>query len=153
MAQHPKVEYIRMYTDGSAARQIEIAAPVPKAKLPRAKKQKKILLYIDPVAICGIMVSVLMLVIMTISAWNLCQLQQQTLALENYVTELRTENASLRGEYEANINLNRVERQALSMGLVPVEEVPHIRIQVPEAPVEEAGFWDGMTTFLTGLFA
>ena len=154
MAQHPKVEYIRMYTDGSAARKLEISAPVKPAKAPRTKKQKKILVYVDPVALGGIAVAVIMLVVMLASVLNLYSIQQETVALENYVTELRTENVELRAEYESNINLKKIEKTALALGMVPREAVRHVTVH-PETPEvqETPGAWQWFRTFLTGLFA
>ena len=154
MAQHPKVEYIRMYTDGSAARKLEIAAPVKSAKVPRSKKHKKILVYVDPIAIAGIAMAVIMLVVMATSVVNLYGLQKETLALENYLTDLRTENSTLRAEYESNINLSQVEKTALSLGMVPREEVRHVTVQV-EAPAQQeaTGVFTQMRMLLTGLFA
>ena len=154
MAQHPKVEYIRMYTDGSAARKLEIAAPVKKAKAPRTRKQKKILVYVDPVALAGIAVAVIMLVIMAASVVNLYTIQQETVALENYVTALRTENAQLLTEYESNIDLNRIEQTALSLGMVPREEVRHVTLKLESPAKQDApNVWEQVRTFLTGLFA
>ena len=154
MAQHPKVEYIRMYTDGSAARKLEIAAPVKKVKAPRARKQKKILLYVDPVAFAGIAVAVIMFAVMAFSVVNLYSLQRETAVLESYVTDLRVENAELRAEYESNIDLKSIEKTALSLGMVPREEVRHVTVQVETQNTEEAaGGWEQLRTFLTGLFA
>ena len=154
MAQHPKVEYIRMYTDGSAARKLEIAAPVKKAKVPHSKKQKKILVYVDPVALAGIAVAVIMLVVMVVSVFNLYTIQQETAALENYVNALQIENAELRAAYESDLDLGEVERTALALGMVPREEVRHVTVYPEAAETQETpGAWQQLRTFLTGLFA
>ena len=154
MAQHPKVEYIRMYTDGSAARKLEIAAPVKHAKAPRARKLKKILVYVDPVALAGIAVAVIMLVVMMASAVNLYSLQMETAVLENYVNDLQVENAELRAQYESDLNLNEIERTALALGMVPREEVRHVTVQLEAVETGETpDVWQQFRTFLTGLFA
>ena len=154
MAQHPKVEYIRMYTDGSAARKLEIAAPVKQAKAPRTRKRKKILVYVDPVALAGIAVAVVMLVVMAVSVCNLYALQQETAVLENYVNDLQMENAELLSQYESHIDLDEIERTALALGMVPREEVRHVTVkaETPETK-NAAGAWEQFRTFLTGLFA
>ena len=154
MAQHPKVEYIRMYTDGSAARKLEIAAPVKHAKAPRARKLKKILVYVDPVALAGIAVAVIMLVVMMASAVNLYSLQMETAVLENYVNDLQVENAELRAQYESDLNLNEIERTALALGMVPREEVRHVTVRLEAVETGETpDVWQQFRTFLTGLFA
>ena len=154
MAQHPKVEYIRMYTDGSAARKLEIAAPVKKASAPRTRKQKKILVYVDPVAIAGIAVAVIMFVVIAASVINLYGVQQETAVLERYVTDLRAENAVLLSEYESNIDLAKIEKTALALGMVPREEVRHVTVQVEASAAQETtDTWGQVRTFLTGLFA
>ena len=154
MAQHPKVEYIRMYTDGSAARKLEIAAPLKKIKAPRTRKQKKILVYVDPVAIAGIAAAAIMFVVMTVSVFHLYGVQQQTVALENYVTDLQAENAALLTEYESNIDLKKIEETAVALGMVPREEVRHVTVQVEAPAVQETpDTWHQVRTFLTGLFA
>ena len=154
MAQHPKVEYIRMYTDGSAARKLEIATPVKKAKAPRTKKRKKILVHVDPVAIAGIAVAVIMLVVMTVSALNLYTLQQETAVLENYVEHLRAENSDLLAKYETNLELPKVEQMALALGMVPREEVRHVTVHVDTTETQQnPNAWQQIRTFLTGLFA
>ena len=154
MAQHPKVEYIRMYTDGSAARKLEVVTPAKKVRFAHPKKQKKILLYVDPIAVAGMVMAVVMLTVMLVSAINLCNVQKQTIALENYVTQLRTENATLRAEYEAGYDIESIERSALGIGMVPSEQVQHIKLYVaPTQTQENAGGWNGFATFLAGLFA
>ena len=56
MAKKSDVRYIRYYTVGSAAR--ELSPPVPQQPKPvvKPRKAKKIVLFIDPVAILGIMI-------------------------------------------------------------------------------------------------
>ena len=154
MARQPDVQYIRLYTDGSAARKLELVSPVRKAKAPRAKKQKKIILHIDPVAIFGILTAFVMLIVMASSYYNLNQAQENAAAMESYVQELREENAALWERYEAGYDLEEVERTALALGMVPTEQVEQVSVQVtlPEAqPTPNA--WERLCTFLAGLFA
>ena len=61
MARQPDVQYIRFYTDGSAARKVEVAGPVRNSALPqKPRKKKKIVLYVDPLAILGIFTAVIL---------------------------------------------------------------------------------------------
>ena len=64
MAERTTVQYIRYYTDGSAARQPEFK-PTPKRRpLPKVKKRPQYVLYVQPVAMAGILISAVLLVLM-----------------------------------------------------------------------------------------
>ena len=146
--------YIRFYTDGSAARKMETSKPAAKPKLPKAKKKKKIVLYVDPIAILGIMTAAVILVVMTVSMVMLHNAQNEALAMEQRVVELQAENDALQAEYESGYDLAEVEKTALALGMVPKEQVEHVTLYV-QAPAEDqtVGAWGQIWAFLTGLFA
>lgn len=155
MARQPDVRYIRLYTDGSAARKMELATPSKSVKANhRPKKQKKILVFVDPVAILGIITAVVMLVVMFTGMHMLKQARYETKQMEQYVASLQEENKLLQAEFEAGYDLETVEQTALALGMVPVDQVEHIKISV-EVPkeAEQPDTWDQIYTFLTGLFA
>lgn len=154
MAQQTRVQYIRLYTDGSAARKLEVAAPAERAKAPRPKKRKKIIIHVDPVATLGIVTAVVMLIVMTVSMFNLYRAQQETAAMAQYVDQLREENAALWEQYRTGYDLEKVEQTAWALGMVPVEQVKHVQVQIsqPEPQAEPSG-WQRLQTYLTGLFA
>lgn len=155
MARQVDVRYIRLYTDGTAARKLETARPAAKTTLPKkAKKQKKIVIHIDPVAVLGIITAVVMLVIMTASMFMLQDAQNRATVMEQKANALREENQALLAEYEAGYDLEEVERTALALGMVPSNQVQHIHldVQIPQTP-KEATTWDQITAFLAGLFA
>ena len=70
MARRPDIQYVRYYTDGSAARQLEPKAPRKKQQLPKVKQQPKQTLYIQPMAIAGVLLSAVMLVMMIVQYLN-----------------------------------------------------------------------------------
>ena len=155
MARQPDVRYIRLYTDGSAARKMELSAPATKARNHhRPKKQKKILVFIDPVAILGIMTAVVMLIVMFAGMNMLKNARNEAKQMEQYVVSLQEENRNLQAEYKAGYDLDTVEQTALALGMVPADQVEHISIHV-EVPEEtpQPDTWDQIYTFLTGLFA
>lgn len=154
MARQPDVRYIRLYTDGSAARKMEVAAPVKTAKRNRPRKQKRILVFVDPVAILGILTAVVMLIVMFTSMHMLKQARYETAQMEQYVASLQEENKLLQEEFEAGYDLETVEQTALALGMVPADQVEHIYISV-EVPQEtvQPDAWDQIYTFLAGLFA
>lgn len=148
------VRYIRFYTDGSTARKVETSRPAVKKQLPKQKKRKKIVLYVDPIAIFGIMTAVVMLVIMTVSMVMLHNAENRAVAMEQRVVELQAEHDALVEEYEAGYDLAQVEKTALALGMVPKEQVEHVTLYVGAAPQEQpVTLWNQILSFLSGLFA
>ena len=154
MARRLDVQYVQFYTKGNAAYKVAPVAPLPTAKLPRVKKQKRIVLHIDPVAVAGIIMAAFMMVLMTVGVIQLHNARQNVVALENQVDALWQEHRQLNAAYEDGYDIADVEKTALALGMVPREEVTQIVMQVPDVPEEkEPGPWERIYTFLTGLFA
>lgn len=154
MARQSNARYISFYTDGSAARKIEVSKPAVKSTLPKKKRRKKIVLYVDPIAILGIMTAVVMTIIMTVSLFMLRDAQAKAVAMEQQAMQLRAENLELQAEYEAGYNLEQVEQTALALGMVPKDQVEHVTLYVQPTPTQKtvsplAQLW----SFLSGLFA
>ena len=154
MARQPDVQYIQFYTDGSAARKVAPVAPLKTIKLHKVKKQKRILVRIDPVATAGIIMAVVMMVLMAVGVAQLRSAQLELASMEAYVDTLREENTSLNAEFSQGYNLEDIEKTALALGMVPMDQVRHVTIQAPETEIEkEPGAWERFYIFLTGLFA
>ena len=155
MAQRLDVRYITCYTDGSAAREVAPVEPFHTLKLPRVKKHKRLVLHVDPVAICGTVLSLVLIVSMIVGAVQLNRARQEAARMEAYVQTLRRENEELTVKYRDGIDMDHVMQTAKALGLVPVEQVKHITIRVPEGPQpqQQLSFWEQVYTFLTGLFA
>ena len=153
MAQRIDVKYISAYTDGNAARQLELPQPRKTARKHTARRSKRIVLYIDPVAILGILVAGVMLVMLAVGMVRLVQARNEMAAMDAYVHSLRQENEALREEYEAGYDIEHVRQTALALGMVPVEEVKRVQIQVQVPQQEQPGGWERFCTFLAGLFA
>jgi hypothetical protein len=154
MARRYDVQYIRFYTDGSAARKVAPVVPLKTMKLPQIKKNKKITLHIDPFAISGIVMAAVMLILMLVGVAQLTNTRQELASMQSYVQTLQGERISLEATYEQGYDLEAVEQTALALGLVPKEEVKHVSIRVPQPEIEEEpGAWEQFYTFLTGLFA
>lgn len=155
MARHPEIQYVRFYTDGSAARKVAPVAPIKTIKLPKIKKFRKITLHIDPVALGGIVMAAVMLVLMVVGVAQLSNVRSELQTMSAYVETLQEENTSLKNEFAQDCDLEEVQRTALALGLVPKDEVRHVSIRVPDLPQQESqpGTWERFYTFLTGLFA
>ena len=95
MARQPDVQYIRFYTDGSAARKVAPVAPLNTIKLPKIKKHRRITLHIDPIAIGGIVMAAVMLILMLVGVAQLTNTKQELALMQSYVQTLQQENISL----------------------------------------------------------
>ena len=160
MAEKPKIQYVgQFYIHGSEARALaQQEQEKAKRNLPVSRRVPIKKIYVDPVALCGIVVAVAMLVVMVVGAIQISTAWNQYEAMSSYVNDLKRENNRLTHTYRTGYDLAEIESMALNMGLVPVEEVPvrNITVTVPQ-PVEEPGFWqsqwENFRWFLEGLFA
>ena len=154
MARQVDIQYIRFYTDGSAARQIAVNPPRRKSKLPKVRRQKKKVVYVDPLAMAGIVVSLVMLILMTVGTVQLLVAHDQQETMEQYVQQLQEQNVSLSATYEASYELETVEKAALALGMIPTEQAQSMTIVLPLPEiVEEVTLWNRVTAFFEGMFA
>ena len=156
MALQREIQYINAYVAGTTALKAD-PAPVRRKKtvrLPKVRKERKLVIAVDPVAIAGIAVSLVLAVSLLISCVNLFQTASDAAAMENYVQSLQQENDALRTQYEEEVNLDEIRELAGSIGMVPVSQVPVISIDVPQPQVEQVPtLWDTIWDFVSGLFA
>lgn len=136
MANHADIRYIQFYTDGSAARKIAPAAPVASKPntVVRTQKKKRIKIYVDPVAVLGIVVSAIMLLCIFVGISGLEQAEARCVAMEQIVADLTIENARLQDDYEKGYDLQSIGAQARALGMVPQSSVEHISISVASEP-------------------
>ena len=156
MAQKKTSRYIQFYTAGSAAQKVELVDEREWAPLPEYQLRRRKAIHIDPVAIIGILVAVFLMATMLLGVNQLVNARQEAMQMEEYVAQLQAENHELSQKYAEGYDLSIVEKTALNMGMVPVEQAPQITIQVqmPEVEtVQSVTLWEQITTFLTGLFA
>ena len=156
MARKPDIQYVRYYTDGSAARQIEVRSPQKrKAAAPRPRKQQGYVIYVDPLAVAGILLAAVMLVSMLVSGIQLAVAKQQLSDAKAYVTTLSQNNERLRKTYEEGYDLEEVEKSALALGMIPASQARTIFVEIEEDVIveEEVTFWDRLSAKLTELFA
>ena len=151
MVRKPDIQYIRCYTDGSSARALRPLFAAPKTKLPKQRRKKALVIRLDPLAYAAVALSVVMLVLMIVSCFQLTATQRQIDQMDSYVDSLKEENARLSDGYHSGYDLKDIEQKALAMGLVPIEQVQRVTVSV-SAPVQsedapEGDFW----AFLTDL--
>ena len=155
MARYPEIQYVRYYTPGTAARKLEIPSKQNSARqIPARKRQKRIVVHLDPVAAIGIVAATVMLILMLTGVSSLRQAQQEKAQMEQYVVSLQKECTSLQNTYKTSYDLKEVEAMALALGMVPKAQVQSVTMQVaePEA-AEQTTVWENIRTFLAGLFA
>lgn len=155
MAQRRPIEYVQFYTLGSAAQKVEVAKPQlaePVFLPPVIRKRKKV--FVDPVAIFGVVVAVCMLITMFVGVGHLRQVRQDADAMEQYVLYLQQVNQEKKDKYHQAYTLEEIEKTALALGMVPMDQVAHQTIDVtPVASEEEPTVLESFGTFLSGLFA
>ena len=155
MAKNTNVRYIQFTTDGSVARQIE-QLPAKKAKLPEPRKKKAVALYVDPVAILAIGVAICMVILMAVGLSQLHQANENVLQMQQRVQVLTLQNETLWETYENGYDLETIERTALALGMVPMEQVPQIPLPLEHGKQEEVvqqSFFDQFFAFWANLFA
>ena len=156
MARKNEILYVNFYTDGSAARKIAPAFPAAQPrKKPVAKRQQKIVIHVDPVALCSLVVAVVMLVMMSVGLTALQNARAEAIAMEAYVQQLTAENERLTNDFNEKVDLESVEKTALALGMVPQQQVQStpIAVSVVQEAVPTETFWSQVTAFLTNLFA
>ena len=157
MNQKPKIQYVgQFYVHGSEARALQLQEEKrqAKTKLPLARIQKIEKIYVDPVALAGIAVAVMMLVTMVLGAVQLKKDWNQYEQVAAYVSELKKENARKSHLYRSSYDLEDIRTKAVSMGLVPKSELQTmaVTVTIPE-PEAEPTRMDEIRFFLEGLFA
>ena len=155
MAYKPEIQYVgQFYTHGSEALAPKKAAKKAPAFLEKEKTRKVRKVYLDPVAFCGILVAVVMLTALVLGAVQLYDVWQDHYAMEEYVSQLKRENAELAHNYHISYDLDEIRKFADTLGLVPMEEVESrtVRVTIPE-PEPERTWWDNVLWFFDGLFA
>lgn len=158
MARQPDIQYVRFYTDGSAARKIELTPRKKKNDIaiphrPRVRREKKTVIHVDPLCLSAMLVAGVMLIVMLVGMMRLGDVNAKADTMADYVSLLRSDNTALQEEYKSGYDLKDVEQKALEMGLVPIDQVEHVTIELPETPVEEEPtFWENVGAFFAELF-
>ena len=128
MAINSDVHYVRYYTAGSAARELAPQIPQRTKAAQKARKPRKSIIYIDPVAIIGVVTAIIMVAVMILGVMQLNQLKEEASAMQNYVLDLKAENTEMTTKYQEGYDLEAVEKTAIALGMVPADQVTHIQL-------------------------
>ena len=155
MAIQPEVRYINAYVSGNIALQPEkMPQKQVSGRLPKARKQQKWLIRVDLVAVGGILAAFVLSIMLVVGLVQMNQAQREAKMYKEYAMSLKQDNAQMRDTYASEYDLDEVREIAITMGMVPVEQVEHVTMQVvtPEV-VQEPTAWESFWTFFLGMFA
>ena len=157
MSQKPKIQYVgQFYIHGSEARQLELQEKNKRAKskLPLERLRKVEVVYLDPVAIFGIVTALVMLTVMILGVLQIRDDWEEYRVMSNYVSRLNSENAQLQADYRSQYDLEDIRVKAQALGMVPKSEleVRTVYVTIPQ-PEPEMTWLEEIQWFLSGLFA
>ena len=157
MSQKPKIQYVgQFYIHGSEARQLELQEKKKRAKskLPLERLRKVEVVYLDPVAVFGIVTALVMLTVMILGVLQIRDDWEEYRVMSNYVSRLNSENAQLQADYRSQYDLEDIRVKAQALGMVPKSEleVRMVYVTIPQ-PEPEMTWLEEIQWFLSGLFA
>ena len=157
MSQKPKIQYVgQFYIHGSEARQLELQEKKKqaKSKLPLERLRKIEVVYLDPVAIFGIVTALVMLTVMILGVLQIRDDWKEYRVMSDYVSRLNSENAELQADYRSQYDLEDIRIKAQALGMVPKSdlEVRTVYVTIPQ-PEPEMTWLEELQWFLSGLFA
>ena len=157
MSQKPKIQYVgQFYIHGSEARQLELQEKKKRAKskLPLERLRKVEVVYLDPVAIFGIVTALVMLTVMILGVLQIRDDWEEYRVMSNYVSRLNSENAQMQADYRSQYDLEDIRVKAQALGMVPKSEleVRTVYVTIPQ-PEPEMTWLEEIQWFLSGLFA
>lgn len=157
MNQKPKIQYVgQFYIHGSEARQLELQEKKKhaKSKLPLERLRKVEVIYLDPVAIFGIVTALVLLAVMTVGVLQIRDDWKDYQTMSNYVSRLNSENAELKADYRSQYDLEDIRVKAEALGMVPKSqlELRTVYVTIPQ-PEPERTWLEEIQWFLSGLFA
>ena len=157
MSQKPKIQYVgQFYIHGSEARQLELEEKrkQAKSKLPLERLRKIEVVYLDPVAIFGIVTALVMLAVMILGVLQIRNDWNEYHTMSNYVSQLNSEHARMQTEYRCQYDLEDIRIKAQALGMVPKSEleVRTVSVTIPQ-PEPEMTWLQEIQWFLSGLLA
>ena len=146
MARSNDVQYIRYYSYGSAAEKVELPVKEKEKKkimLPKPKLEQvgQKILKMDALALTGIAVAAVMLVCMLIGLVQVNLANARLHEAQVLVAGLEAEHDRLKTEYEHGYDLADIRVSAEAMGLVPVDQVRHVKLELSQPENAESTFW------------
>lgn len=155
MVNKPQIQYIhQFYVPGSEAQKVAPARDPRRSRtvLPKVAPREKICVQVDPVALGGVVVAVVLLVLMVVGMVQYSRACEQYAVMETYVTHLRDENSLLEHTYRSGYDIEEIRQQAHALGMIPASEATTVKVEVNVPQLEpEPTFWDEIVWFFEGL--
>ena len=157
MNQKPKIQYIgQFYVYGSEARALEQQNQTrkPKTTLPVEKLAKIQKIYVDPVALIAIAVSVFMLATMIVGVQQLRTDWEEYQVVADHVHTLREDNHTKTEQMRQLYDRAAIRNKAETMGLIPKAEAERMTVTVTAPEIApEPTWWENAVWFVKGMFA
>ena len=157
MVRNPDIEYIdKFYVHGSEAKVIEFAPNkrTPKTTLPKPLREKKTSIEVDPVALCGLVVAIAMLIVMAVGMVDFKAACEENRIVSEKLQTLRDENVLKQYDYYTKLDHEYVEAAAEVMGMVSADKVTTVPILVSVPQAQETYTpWGDFLWSLSCLFA
>ena len=153
MAQKTKIQYVgQFYVYGSEAPQ-----PQPKktqSKRPELHLERFQKVYIDPVALCGVLIAIMMLGALIAGAYHLRDTRAAYDQMKTQLSDVKRENARLSHIYRTSYDLEDIREQAEKIGMVDAEKADRFTVffSVPEEEKAPTA-WDHFVWFLSVMFS
>lgn len=156
MAQKTEVQYIdRFYVFGSEAPKTAPKPPKPQVKKPAVKLDRPQKVYIDPIALGGMVVAVVMLCLLVAGGIHLSDTRAEYDRAKAQLVALKRQNAQLEHTYHTSYDPEEIRQQAVSQGMIPAEEAERFTAvfyvpQAPEEPTAWERFWYSFAEMFSG---
>lgn len=155
MAQKTEIQYVgQFYVFGSEAPQAKLQPKKAKAKRPQLHLERLQKVYIDPVALCGVLLAVVMLSLLIVGAYQLRDTRASYDQMKTQLSTLKRENAKLYHTYHTSYDLEDIREQAENMGMVDAEDAEGFTVffSLPKEEKKNSA-WDDFLWLLSGLFS
>lgn len=155
MAQKPEIQYVgQFYVFGSEVPKQEPKSQKSKVKLPELHLERFQKIYINPVALGGVLIALVLLGFLISGAFHLRDTRVAYDQVKNQLTELKRENAQLYHTYHTSYTLEDIRDQAERIGMVDAQEAERFTVFFsPPQEEEEYTAWDDFLWLLSGLFS
>lgn len=155
MAQKTEIQYVgQFYVYGSEAPKPETKQKKPRVKRPELHLERFQKIYINPVALLGVVVALVLLGLLITGAYHLRDTRVAYDKMKTKLTDLKIENAQLYHSYHTSYDLEEIRAQAEKIGMVDREKAECFTVffSVPE-PKKQNTAWDDFVWLLSGLFS
>lgn len=154
MAEKERIEYVRYYAPGTEALKVDpkLRRQERAMKKPQTRREPTVI-HFDPTAVFGCTVAVAMALCVLFGFFRLYRINNEVALAQNDLTVQKSLHYELETNYANGYDLDEVRAAAEAMGLVPMEQVQHITVHIPEPePVVELPWWQEWWASFKGMF-